>query len=240
MKQQFARHGIPDTIFSDNSPFGALEFKQFAKSYEFVHQTSSPRYSQSNGRVENAVKVAKRLMTKALEDKADPFLALLDWRNTPSEQLHQSPAQILFGRRTRTKLPVAYTLLRTPETDETRAALTTAKKRQAVYYNRHARERPRSALHTGQTVRFKPDDSGEWRKGAIKNVLPYRSYDIQLEDGTTRRRTSKHVRFTSEPPINQMTPQTRPTFGRHHHQLQRRQQQLPGTNAVVKMQPPWS
>jgi len=99
MKQQFARHGIPDTVFSDNSPFGALEFKQFAKSYEFVHQTSSPRYSQSNGRVENAVKVAKRLMTKALEDKADPFLALFDWRNTLSEQRHQSPAQILFGRR---------------------------------------------------------------------------------------------------------------------------------------------
>lgn len=28
MKQQFARHGIPDIVFSDNSPFGAMEFKQ--------------------------------------------------------------------------------------------------------------------------------------------------------------------------------------------------------------------
>jgi hypothetical protein len=199
LKQQFARHGIPDIVFSDNSPFGAMEFKQFARNYEFEHQTSSPRYSQANGKVENAVRSAKRLMIKALEDKADPFLALLDWRNTPSEQLHQSPAQILFGRRTRTKLPMAQTLLRTPETDEARSALTAAKKKQAAYYNRNAREKP--ALPAGQTVRFKPDDSAEWRKGMIKNVLPYRSYEIQLEDGTTRRRTSKHVRFSAETPI---------------------------------------
>jgi len=38
------------------------EFKKFAEMYEFDHQTSSPRYSQSNGKVENAVKTAKRLM----------------------------------------------------------------------------------------------------------------------------------------------------------------------------------
>ena len=31
---------------------------------------------------------------------------MLDWRNTPSEQLHQSLAQIMFGRQTRTRLPV--------------------------------------------------------------------------------------------------------------------------------------
>ena len=32
-------------------------------------------------------------------------------------------------------------------------------------------------------------------------VLPHRSYEVRLEDGTTRRRTSRHVRFSSEPPI---------------------------------------
>ena len=31
--------------------------------------------------------------------------------------------------------------------------------------------------------------------------MPYRSYKIRLEDGTTRRRTSRHVRFSSEPRI---------------------------------------
>jgi len=47
------------------------------------HTTSSPRYPASNGRAENAVKTAKRLILKASESQCDPYMALLDWRNTP-------------------------------------------------------------------------------------------------------------------------------------------------------------
>jgi len=105
LRQQFARHGIPSEVMSDGSPFGATEFKAFADRWEYVHTTSSPRFPQSNGRAENAVKTAKRLMIKATESGSDPLFALLDWRNTPSEQLGASPAQLMFGRRTRTRLP---------------------------------------------------------------------------------------------------------------------------------------
>jgi len=31
-------------------------------------------------------------------------------------------------------------------------------------------------------------------------VLPHCSYEVHLDDGTTRLRTSRHVRFSSEPP----------------------------------------
>ena len=61
LKTNFARHGIPSKLVTDNSPFGSLEFAEFAKAWEFEHTTISPRYSQSNGRVENSVKTAKRL-----------------------------------------------------------------------------------------------------------------------------------------------------------------------------------
>ena len=71
-------------VMSDGSPFGTAEFKAFADRWEFVHRMSSPRFPQSNERVENAVKTAKRLMMKAKESGSDPLLALLDWRNTPS------------------------------------------------------------------------------------------------------------------------------------------------------------
>ena len=199
LKAQFARHGIPDVLFSDNSPFLSQEFANFATAYEFRHETSSPRYPQSNGKAENAVKTAKRLMTKALASNADPFLALLDWRNTPSETLNQSPAQILFGRRTRTKLPSAQTLLSTPLTDQTKQLLAKAKEKQAKYYDRGTKPRPE--LKVGVTVRFLPEGEGEWRKGEIQKVLPHRSYKILQEDGTTRRRTSRHVRFSREPPV---------------------------------------
>jgi hypothetical protein len=183
---------------SDNSPFGAAEFKAFAERWEFTHTTSSPRFPQSNGRSENAVKTAKRLMMKANESGCDPLLALLDWRNTPSEQLGPSPAQLMFGRRTRTRLPTADVLLSTPTAAAAQAALSDAKQRQATYYNRGAKERP--TLPVGQTVRFRNDD-GDWRKAEVARILPHRSYEVRLEDGSTRRRTSRHVRFTSEPPI---------------------------------------
>ena len=156
LKQQFARHAIPKIVFSDNSPFGALEFQHFAKMYKFPQQTSSPRYPQSNGKVENAAKTAKTLITKAREAHSNPFLALLDRRNTPSEQLHLSPAQIIYGRRTRSKLSLAQTLLATPTTKATRDALTAAKQRQADYYD--ARMKDKSLMFEEQTVRIKVDD----------------------------------------------------------------------------------
>jgi hypothetical protein len=199
LRQHFARHGLPTEVMTDNSPFCSAEFKRFAARYEFRHITSSPRYAQSNGRVENAVKTAKRIMTKAREANSDPLLALLEWRNTPSEQLGPSPAQLIFGRRTRTRIPTANKLLETPTSHAASAALASAKARQAAYYNRGARARP--ALDVGQTVRVKYDDRPEWRKAEIANVLPHRSYTVRFEDGTMRRRTFKHVRFSAEPPI---------------------------------------
>lgn len=198
LKQHFARMGIPNTVFSDNSPFLCHEFQAFAAKYEFEHRTSSPRNPQSNGKVENAVKTVKRLMTKACESGSDPFLALLDWRNCPSADLGQSPVQLLMGRRTRTTLPTANSLLATPSASATKAALTNAKCRQAVYYNRNAK--PRAVLPVGQTVRMRYDE-GDWRKAEVARILPSRSYQLRMEDGTMRRRTSRHVRFSSEPPL---------------------------------------
>ena len=78
LKCDFARHGIPSILVSYNSPFGAQQFAEFAKQWELKHSKISPRYSQSNGRAENAVKTAKSFMAKALEANTDPFLSLLE------------------------------------------------------------------------------------------------------------------------------------------------------------------
>jgi hypothetical protein len=59
LKQQFARHGLPVELVSDNSSFNSSEFARFASMYEFRHTTSSPRYAQSNGKAENSVRTAK-------------------------------------------------------------------------------------------------------------------------------------------------------------------------------------
>ena len=94
-------------LITDNgSQFASSAFTAFVSEW-----TSSPRYPQSNGHAENAVKTCKKLMKKAKADGQDPLLALLDWRNTPTEGIGTSPAQRLMGRRTRTLLPTHENLL---------------------------------------------------------------------------------------------------------------------------------
>ncbi|GBO43873.1 Uncharacterized protein K02A2.6 [Araneus ventricosus] len=81
----FSRHGIPDVVRSDNGsqfdPVKTVEFKDFAKSYGFTHISSSPKFSQSNGLIEAAVKTVKARIKKS----RDPYLALMDYRPTPLE-----------------------------------------------------------------------------------------------------------------------------------------------------------
>ena len=145
------------------------------------------------------LKTAKRITIKAHETNTDPFLALLEWRNTPSEQLGPSPAQLILGRRTRTRLRITDKLLDAATSAAASSALSTAKERQAAYYNRGAKER--QPLSKGDTVRVKFDEKSDWGKAEVANVLLHRSYKVRFDDGTIRRRTSKHVRFSSEPLI---------------------------------------
>lgn len=106
LRAQFARHGIPDLCMSDNGPqFASEEFANFARMWEFEHTTSSPHYPQSNGKAEQAVKVAKQILRKAKHAKSDPYLALLDYRNTPTQHVGTSPVMRLMGRRTKNTPP---------------------------------------------------------------------------------------------------------------------------------------
>ena len=60
-KSLFARHGIPEVVYSDNGPqFSSEAYKQFALTYQFKHITSSLYFPQSNGEVEKAVGTIKR------------------------------------------------------------------------------------------------------------------------------------------------------------------------------------
>ena len=94
-------------------PFSSQEFREFAASNKCEVITSSPGYPQSNGMVENDIKTAKSIMMKkAKQAGTDIYFSLLDWRNTPSEGISSSPAQKMFGRRTRTLLPTTRYLLK--------------------------------------------------------------------------------------------------------------------------------
>ena len=60
LKSIFARHGIPESVISDNRPqYSAELFQAFATEYGFVHHTSSPHFPQGNGAAERGEKTVK-------------------------------------------------------------------------------------------------------------------------------------------------------------------------------------
>ena len=96
LKSIFARHGVPEELVSDNMPFNSKEFDEFAKEWEFKQTTSSPTYAQSNGMSEKAVQTVKRILKKASAD--DPYIGLMEYRNTPVTGMTYSPSQLLMSR----------------------------------------------------------------------------------------------------------------------------------------------
>lgn len=200
LKAHFSRYGLPCVVMSDNGPpFNGKQFSDFAKAYEFQHVTSSPRYPQSNGKVENAIKTAKRILEKSKKDKTDPYMAMLDWRNTPGEIVKSSPVQRLYGRRTRTLLPLTTKLLEpnVVPNSQTRKEIERRKDKQQQYYDKGTKAL--AELMPGETVRIKPTEFGkEWTKASVQDKVNIRSYTVKTEDGSVYRRNRHHLKKTPE------------------------------------------
>lgn len=165
-KAVFTRHGIPKEVVSDNGQcYNSHEYTEFAESWGFKHIISSPHYPQSNGLAEKTVQTAKRILMKVREDKKDPYLSLLEYRNTPVDGL-KSPAQLLMSRRLRPVLPTTSLQLQPQITppDTVRARREELQQRQQQHYNKSAK--PLSMLPAGAPVRFQQED-GKWKPATV-------------------------------------------------------------------------
>ncbi|VDI47523.1 Hypothetical predicted protein [Mytilus galloprovincialis] len=199
LRALFARYGIPDTVISDNGPqFSCNEFAKFATEWEFDHKTSSPTYPQSNGKAEQAVKSAKRLMKRARKDNKDIYLSILDFRNTPTEGMSSSPSQRLMCRRTKTRLPISSSLLKPHIPLFASKEIERNKDQQCQYYDRNARDL--QELENGQRVWISPkpnDRTKTWTKGIIKRKVDIRSYEVNTDQGQKLRRNRRDIRISS-------------------------------------------
>ena len=199
LKAHFARYGSPTQLVSDNGPqFTSETFRSFSTNWDFEHLCSSPGHSQSNGKAESAVKTAKRLLTKAKKAGSDPYIALLDHRNTPSHGLNTSPAQRLMNRRTRTLLPTSAALLH-PKIINDSAKMKQKIQKQAEQFNKTAKDLP--PLDEGDVVRMKPLIQGKknWQKAIVTKRLDERSYMVETSTAVYRR-NRVHLKKTPEPP----------------------------------------
>ena len=210
LKEQFSRYSIPDILVTDNVPqYGCREFTEFSGEWEFKHVTSSPRHAKSNGKAESAVKVAKKIFKKAHRDNKDPWLALLDQRNTPTQGVNSGPVQRLMSRRTRTRLPVSANLLYTRVEEGGKEKLKAKRQSAKGYYDRSARVLPE--LEIGQEVRVAGQRNKTWEAGTCAQQLSDRSYVVEVNGNSLRRnrealRPKKDTQMTGETTIAETIP----------------------------------
>ena len=199
MKLQFARYGIPDILISDGGPqYTSSEFKLFSKQWSFEHHVTSPANSKANGAAEAAVKIVKRMMRKCKLQHEDPYLGLLNIRNTVNEGWRSSPSQRMFGRATKTLLPtIASHLLQSKViTADDRDRVVKRRADEASRFNQHARDL--KPLPVGSSVRIQPSGlfSHAWRQGVITKQCTSRTYDVKTEDGSVLTRSRQFIRPT--------------------------------------------
>ena len=204
LKQHFARYGIQQTVVSDNGPqLASKEFNKFLKYWGIHHETSSPYHPQGNGKAESAVKMIKSLMTKARHAGTDAWLSVLEYRNTPSQNLGSSPAQRMFCRSTRSRLPTKVSAMRQNPVDanELRKKVEKNQNQQQKSYNRGSREL--QPLKSGQPVRIYL--SGFWRQATVIRHADSSgcSYIVRLLSGSYFRRNRRDLR-TSD--LSEVTP----------------------------------
>ena len=200
LKELFSRLGIPKLVHTDNAAyFTASEFASFSKRWKFQHSTSSPHYHQSNGKVEAAVKISKRILRRC----ADPYMALLEYCNTPSEGMTTSPVQRLLGRSTRTMLPGLGTISK--QSQENHQEKLEKQRKIKKQYDRSARDLP--VLKEGDPVMVKDyhNHKREWREARVSKQLSGRSYAVEA-DGELLRRNRRDLRPSSMEQLTEQNP----------------------------------
>ena len=106
----FATHGIPLTIVSDNGPsFDSAELARFMEENGIYHQRITPLWPQANATAERFMKpLLKAIQTahnKGRNWRRSLQQFLLNFRCTPHIATGASPAELLFNRKIRGKLP---------------------------------------------------------------------------------------------------------------------------------------
>ena len=109
LRRMFATFGLPRTIVADNATyFQSAEMQDFCKKNGIRLAASSPYHPRTNGLAERNVQTVKMALAKQRDDKTSLQEALsrflLSYRMTPQTTTGSSPAELMFGRRPRTRI----------------------------------------------------------------------------------------------------------------------------------------
>ena len=188
----FQKFWPAERIISDNGPcFKSAEFRDFCVKFEVKHTTSSPHYHEGNGRAERAIQSVKQMLKKS-KNVMDFTLALLTYHDTPISDCLPCPAELLFNRRTNSRLAPIHQNINL--NDQQRTDL--LRKR-----SKHIEKDSEQMIYEpGQSVWFTEDHSSEWKSGFIesKDSQPH-SYWVISENQRRRVRRNRHDIKTRHP-----------------------------------------
>ncbi len=197
----FAALGVPTRLTTDGGPqFKSGEFASFCEQWGIIYDPSSPYHPISNGYAEAAVKSMKGIIKKVAPGKnvSTPSIleALLEYRNTPKDD-GLSPAQRLFGRPMKTRLPahpIAYKKTLQNEIRQADKKALLLKEKAKTRYNQNAKEM--NKLTIGDIVRVQHHVTKRW--DLIAEVIGIkergRSYQVRSETGRLYWRNRRFLR----------------------------------------------
>ena len=154
LEKIFARHGIPQIIKTDNGPpFSGHEYRLFMKEIGGEHRPSTPLWPQGNAEAENFMKPLVKAIKSAHNEKRnwkrELSKFLLNYRATPHTTTNVAPAELLYNRKIRTKLPNVTT--ESKKHGEVKERDATAKKKMKNYADARSRAKL-SEIKEGDTV----------------------------------------------------------------------------------------
>ena len=181
------KFGLPETVVTDyGTGFVSQEFESFLVANGIKHVTSAPYHPASNGLAERAVQVVKRGLKKITTGRINSRLAklLLTYRLQPQGTTGVSPAELLLGRKPRTRLD----FLR-PNTAER------VEKKQLEQKERHDKRARSRVFRVGNAVCARNFGAGRrWLAARITSQEGPVSFRVRLEDGRERRCHQEQLR----------------------------------------------
>ena len=110
LENMFTTHGLLWTVTSDNGPhFIAEIFESFLQENGIEHRKTTPPWPQANGEIElqnrSLLKGMQIARMEGNDRRKTVQTCLIAYRNSPHPTTGMCPAEVMFRRRLRTKLP---------------------------------------------------------------------------------------------------------------------------------------
>jgi hypothetical protein len=184
LNEIFVEQGLPDTIVSDNGKaFVSEEIQQYFKRNGIRHILVPPYHPASNGQAERTVQTVKLKLKKMahLPWSTRIQTILYGLRTTPSSVTGKTPAEMLNGRRFRTKF------------DRLHPLSTQGKETKDVENNLTQKVRD---FRIGETVCFRNYRNGpRWLEGAVIKKIGIVRYKVKLGNKTFVRHVNQMLGF---------------------------------------------